>query len=42
MNLTASTTAITVIATYCNQHSIAFEQRNNRTIEVVKTEYTVS
>ena len=42
MNLTASKTAINVIATYCNKHGIAFEQRNNQIIEVVKTEYTVS
>jgi len=42
MKLTASKTAINVIATYCNKHGIAFEQGNNQTIEVVKTEYTVS
>jgi len=28
MKLTASKTAINVIATYCNQHGVAFEQRD--------------
>jgi len=42
MKLTASKTAINIIVAYCNKHIIAFEQRNNQIIEVVKTEYTVS
>ncbi len=36
MKLTASKTAINVIATYCNKHSIAFEQQNNNTISFEK------
>jgi len=32
MKLTASKTAINVIATYCNKQGIAFEQGNNQTI----------
>jgi len=28
MNLTASKTAINVIATYCNKHGITFEQQD--------------
>jgi len=32
MNITASKTAINVIATYCNKHGITFEQSDSKTV----------
>ncbi len=41
MKLTASKTAINVIATYCNKHGITFEQRDSKTVTFVSKEITV-
>ena len=40
MKLTASKTAINVIASYCNKRSIAFEQRDSKTVTFVSEEIT--